>query len=283
MYPPFTFYDIVKNCDCYPYPNELVNDSDNKYKNVVPLIFETTKLGLILPSIIPTLKEYNDKQNPKPFSIQYDDAGSSNYVKFRPHLNTFEKRTEAVQKLFEQWRQEKKIKRLEGWRNELYPVYGDNGEVAFLIERSASPLFGVVTYGIHLSAYLKIKDDNNNNKIKMWIAKRSSTKQTWPGMLDNTVAGGLPYKMSLQECVIKEAIEEASLERNIAEKAKPVGAISYFISSDDGYVYDLELPEDVVPKPLDGEVDIDGELGGEVMVDTVDVCHDVIDIPKYLT
>ena len=35
---------------------------------------------------------------------------------------------------------------LDGWRNELYAIYGENGTTLCAIERSASPLFGVVTY-----------------------------------------------------------------------------------------------------------------------------------------
>ena len=120
-----------------------------------------------------------------------------------------------------------------GWRDELYPIYGDLKNptgVAFVMERCATPLFGVLTFGVHLNGYIKTKQ----GQLKMWIAKRAKTKPTWPGWLDNTVAGGIPYTMSITESVVKEAMEEASLSMEIAEKAVPVGAISYFIETQNG-------------------------------------------------
>ncbi|EXX71810.1 hypothetical protein RirG_075250 [Rhizophagus irregularis DAOM 197198w] len=146
------------------------------------------------------------------------------------------------------------------WRDELYPIYGDPKSpknIAFVMERCAAPLFGVLTFGVHLNGYTRTEQ----GQLKMWIAKRARTKPTWPGWLDNAVAGGIPYTLSVRESVIKEAMEEASLSMEIAEKAVPVGAISYFTVSQRGlqpeiqYVYDLEIPLDVEPKPLDGEVE----------------------------
>lgn len=80
-----------------------------------------------------------------------------------------------------------KVMSMTGWRNELYPVYGDLSRpdnVAFVMERAATPIFGISTFGCHLNAYIKGSDGT----IKMWIARRSKTKQTWPGYLDNCVS-----------------------------------------------------------------------------------------------
>jgi isopentenyldiphosphate isomerase len=98
------------------------------------------------------------------------------------------------------------------------------------MERCAAPLFGVLTFGVHLNGYTRTEQ----GQLKMWIAKRARTKPTWPGWLDNAVAGGIPYTLSVRESVIKEAMEEASLSMEIAEKAVPVGAISYFTVSQRG-------------------------------------------------
>jgi isopentenyldiphosphate isomerase len=98
------------------------------------------------------------------------------------------------------------------------------------MERCATPLFGVLTFGVHLNGYIKTKQ----GQLNMWIAKRAKTKSTWPGWLDNTVAGGIPYTLNVTESVVKEAMEEASLSMEIAEKAVPVGAISYFIETQNG-------------------------------------------------
>ncbi|KAJ3033604.1 hypothetical protein HDV00_006030 [Rhizophlyctis rosea] len=96
----------------------------------------------------------------------------------------------------------------------------------------------------------------------MWIARRSKTKQTYPGMLDNIVGGGLPAGVTPHDNILKESREEASIPPELASKAKPVSAATFFISSkergwipDTEYIYDLELPEDFTPTPEDGEVE----------------------------
>lgn len=69
-----------------------------------------------------------------------------------------------------------------GWRDELYPVYGPHGSLLEM-ERAATPLFGLATFGVHLNVYIA-----DASGIKMWVARRSSTKGTWPGYLDNCVS-----------------------------------------------------------------------------------------------
>lgn len=43
-------------------------------------------------------------------------------------------------------------------------------------------------YGVHMNGYV----EKESQKF-LWIAKRSDTKQTFPGMLDHLVAGGLVF------------------------------------------------------------------------------------------
>ena len=61
----------------------------------------------------------------------------------------------------------------------------------------------------------------------MWVARRSLTKPTYPGMLDNMVAGGMGFGHSPGYTVLKEAMEEATIPEEIARNAFPVGTISY--------------------------------------------------------
>lgn len=62
------------------------------------------------------------------------------------------------------------------------------------------------------------------------------------------------------ENVIKECEEEAGIPKELAQLAKPVGAVSYAYIQEVGFkqdvlfVFDLLLPEDFVPIPNDGEV-----------------------------
>lgn len=57
---------------------------------------------------------------------------------------TEEERSKLVAATCNYWREKKVFKVLEGWRDELYPVYGPGNELVYSVERAASPLFGVV-------------------------------------------------------------------------------------------------------------------------------------------
>ena len=85
-------------------------------------------------------------------------------------------------------------------------------------------------------------------------------------MLDNTFGGSLRSRERLIDCIVRESAEEGSLpEKYIRANIKACGTISYQMSrTDDGrpgfqhqiqYLYEIELSEDVVPKPFDGEVE----------------------------
>ena len=62
------------------------------------------------------------------------------------------------------------------------------------------------------------------------------------------------------ENLIKECAEEAAIPAEIAQKARPVGSISYrhkednCVKPDVMFVFDLELPPDFNPVNNDGEV-----------------------------
>jgi len=156
---------------------------------------------------------------------------------------------------------------LEGWRSELYPIYGPQKEVVLSMERSATPLFGVLTYGVHMTGYVVTEEG-----MKIWAPRRSETKQTYPGMMDNTVAGGLSMGEQPFECLLREAQEEASLPEEVVRSAKSCGTLTYIHLRDAHaggeiglcqpecqYIYDLELPTNVIPQPGDDEA-IDFQL-----------------------
>ena len=91
--------------------------------------------------------------------------------------------------------------------------------------------------------------------------RNSFTKPLFPGQLDNMVAGGWPVGLTLQENVIKECAEEAGMSESLACRAEPVGVMTYVMEIEKGlrrhamYLYDLEVPDAFVPRPVDGEVD----------------------------
>jgi len=144
-----------------------------------------------------------------------------------------------------------------GWRGELYPVAAGLGEAPLLgMERAAIPLFGVTAYGVHMNGYVR-----DGGELAMWVARRSKLKPTFPGMLDNMVAGGLPMGIPAFENLIKECAEEASLPEEIARRAIPVGAITYCAEAPEGlkpdvqYCYDLLVPTGFTPRPGDDEIE----------------------------
>ena len=178
--------------------------------------------------------------------------------------NNAAKRSFVVAQTMAKARDEGIFRVLKGWRDELYPVYGPNRELLLNIERAASPLFGVVTYGVHMTAYVRAKEG-----IKLWVPRRASNKQTYGGMLDNTVAGGISTGEEPFECLVREAAEEASLPEDLVRKgARAAGTVTYshirsekaggetgLLQPECQYIYDLEVGDDVVPKPGDKEVE----------------------------
>ncbi|HUQ75801.1 MAG TPA: DUF4743 domain-containing protein [Burkholderiales bacterium] len=133
-----------------------------------------------------------------------------------------------------------------GWRNERYRIAD-----RFDIERAAARPFGLNTQAVHL---------NGIAGERMWLARRSATKQIDPGMLDNLVAGGIASGFSVFDTLVKECWEEAGLPAELARKAKPAGTLNVLrevpegVQSETVSIYDLELPEDFRPQNQDGEV-----------------------------
>ena len=144
-----------------------------------------------------------------------------------------------------------------GRRNEAYPALLEWGQAPlFEIERAAAPHFGMRSYGVHMTGYVRKADG-----IHIWVARRSRVKPTYPGMLDNTVAGGQPVGLGLRENLAKECAEEAGIPKALAAQAISVGAIAYKMDAADGlkpdvqFCFDLEMPADFVPRNTDGEIE----------------------------
>lgn len=160
---------------------------------------------------------------------------------------------------------------IQGWRDEIYPLVEQfNQPPLAQLERAACPFLGIRSWGVHMTGYVQKSDG-----LFLWVAKRASSKPTYPGMLDNMVAGGQPLGLSPFENMQKECWEEAGIPSDLSKNLKSVGAISYFHQLDEGlkpdqiFLYDLELPESFEPVPTDGEVDSFSLLPIEEVVDLV--------------
>ena len=208
----------------------------------IPFFVEDQRVGWIHQEFVAVLKSYSE------LFLQKENS-----ISISTFYSQYETRTSAVDKVLRKLYTEK---RFTGWRNEPYPVSaGFFDKPFFEMERAAVPYFGVRAYGVHLNGYVR-----DNDEILMWIAKRADNKPTYPGKLDNMVAGGLPLGIGVLENLIKEASEEAALPTEFSSKVKPVGVISYCheenscLKPDLIFVFDIELPHDFVPNNIDGEV-----------------------------
>ncbi len=146
---------------------------------------------------------------------------------------------------------------LHRWRNEAFDVRAvADGPVLATLDRGALPAFGVVSEGVHVNGLVR-RDDG----LHVWIARRAKDKALDPGKLDHIVAGGIPAGLSPAETLVKEAAEEAAVPAPLAAGARRVGVLAYAMERPEGlrrdrlYCYDLELPEDFIPRPADGEVE----------------------------
>jgi len=167
-----------------------------------------------------------------------------------------------------------------GWRDERYPLAATFYDPpVLLVERAAVPLLGALEYGVHVNGIVapsssssssssqqqqKQPQEDGTEQPRMWMARRSADKSKYPGMLDHVVAGGQPAGRSLWENAIKECEEEAGIPANMARDGLvPIGAVSYASHSPRSdtitravlFNYDLYLPRDFVPRPVDGEVE----------------------------
>jgi 8-oxo-dGTP pyrophosphatase MutT (NUDIX family) len=179
-----------------------------------------------------------------------DDAS----VRLHPSLASVDTRTAALAFVIAHLHADGKIP---GWRNETYAIRNafDAPPLAF-IERAASRYFGTMTYAVHLNGIVKYRD----SAPKVWIARRSDTKATDPGMLDNVVAGGIGWGMDVLPTLVKECWEEAGMPAELAQTAQQGGTFHVLQSLPEGtqaeqiFVFDVTLPEDFTPRNQDGEV-----------------------------
>ncbi len=126
-----------------------------------------------------------------------------------------------------------------------------------VVDRGYVTAFGLPAYGVHVNGWRRRPDGG----LALWIGRRARDKSVAPGKLDNMVAGGQPFGLSLMDNLVKEAAEEAGAPEDLARQASPVGAITYLLEDAGGlkpdtlFCYDLETPDDFTPANVDGEME----------------------------
>lgn len=232
---------------------ECNNHDPSRYR---PFMVAGRRVGWVRRPFLERLRDF-----PEVFRVEQEA------VSLDPGLDSYQARTEAFDGALRALAEDGAIS---GWRGEQYPVSTGFAEPPLMaMERAATPLFGVRSYGVHVNGFVRASTGGGgagDDGLMLWVARRSRSKPSYPGELDNFVAGGQPIGIGLKENVIKEAAEEADVPRSMAEAAVAAGAVSYCHETADGdcpgglkpdvmFVYDLELPGDFEPRNTDGEID----------------------------
>jgi len=175
----------------------------------------------------------------------------------------FAKRTELVQDTLRHCHESKQVPILKKLANELSPVYYATGEHVLDMDAYGEDVFGNINFSVHMIAWVVTKDGP-----MYWVPRRAMTRRSFPGMLDNTVGGGLVSGERPIDGIVRECQEEISLDPAYTRaNIKSCGTISYHLCVTDTnepgcqpqvqYLYEIELGQDIVPRIGDGEV---GEL-----------------------
>ncbi|MDA1309366.1 MAG: DUF4743 domain-containing protein [Proteobacteria bacterium] len=215
----------------------------------VPWFIGAGRAGYVRPALAKRLRDFPD--------VFETGAGG---LMLSPSLQTPSERTAALEDVLAKLREEG----IGGpQRLEPYAVAERvGGRSLMTIDRGAASAFGIISTGFHLNGTVGGGgNDGGGDELAMWIARRALSKMTFPGQLDNIVAGGQPATLSVAENVLKECQEEADIPADLARLARPVSLISYTMEVEGGlrrhamYVYDLALPARFLPQPFDGEVE----------------------------
>ena len=210
----------------------------------LPLSMAAEQVGWIRESDVPLLVQWPDV-------FEIDAAGVALTTRFDIDVNT---RSAALATVIGALAGQGRIR---GWRDETYAIRNtfEGAPLAF-IERAAARFFGTMTYAVHLNGIVKYAD----RAPQLWIARRSETKATDPGMLDNVVAGGIAWGLDIDATLAKECWEEAGIGAALAARAiagrtvHVLQTIAEGTQAEQVFVYDLSLPQDFVPRNQDGEV-----------------------------
>jgi len=224
-----SFRDHIRSCNNYD------------PERVVPLIAGNDRIGLLRRDNAAALQRFPDV-----FAVEDDKArllasGDAAAV------------SQAVEGVVDALVAENRVPK---WRNETFDVAPRWGAPpVFRLDRGAVPFFGTRAYGVHLNGYIR-----ERNELYLWVGRRAPDKRVAPNKLDNVVAGGIGNGHGVEETLLKEGEEEASIPTGLSKGAVPAGAVSYRMETSLGirddvlFVYDLDMPADFVPENRDGEI-----------------------------
>ena len=147
-----------------------------------------------------------------------------------------------------------------GWRNEKFSYWSNTHDSPtpdvpdlFSVERAGFRHLGMMSHAVHMNGFLP--------DGRLWCGRRSKSKATDSGLLDNVAAGGLPTGETVLSCALRELSEEAGIINIDKTALVDAGHIRTSRREGEGWhdetlrVYNLALAQDFLPNNQDGEVD----------------------------
>ena len=139
-----------------------------------------------------------------------------------------------------------------GWRNELLDIWSE-GKMVGAIERGVMRPLGLLTRAVHLNAW--------SESGQLWVARRSLTKATDPGMWDTLVGGLVGHAEPADLALVRETAEEAGLSGADILGRTPIRQIARMqrqlkegYQAEDVLTSECVLADGLVPQNQDGEV-----------------------------
>ncbi|KAF2163219.1 hypothetical protein M409DRAFT_26265 [Zasmidium cellare ATCC 36951] len=248
-----SFLEVVKACDDFPYGPA----AESYYQLYLPE--DDQPHGYMLPEIVHKMPWTQH------FSISHEHPRKIRIFDRSKGKDTATAINAAFQEVVDICIERDLFHVICARHSEPFAIAGARYGSPVYVERFAASLFGITTRGAHLVAYSKTPE----GEMKLWIQRRSAHLYTYPNMLDSAVAGGVKSGVSPFETIVQEADEEASLSKDfVRQHAKSKGVLSHMgltgkgfpgeqglVTPDYIYVFDIQLPPDVKPKPYDDEVD----------------------------
>lgn len=172
-----------------------------------------------------------------------------------------------------------------GWRNEAFAFWhhdcltppSDGREPVLEVERAGFRFLGMRSHAVHINGFTPYG--------QLWCGRRSLTKATDPGRLDNVTAGGLPAGETPETCAVRELYEEAGAVLADTSSLHARGLVRTTRLDAGGWhdetllVYNWACPEGWTPHNQDGEVSeflclsaaqaMERIMGGEFTLDAV--------------
>ncbi|KAK0945908.1 hypothetical protein LTR29_002765 [Friedmanniomyces endolithicus] len=248
-----SYLSPVAACDDFPYDPAA---TEAYYQLYLPN--DRRPHGYMLPATVDRMPWTAD------FVIRHDQPRSVTVLDSSNGTDTASAINDAFARLVNDCVERRLFDLLCGQHSEPFAIVGADYDKPVHVERFAAALFGLTQRGAHLIAYTMSPDTG----MKLWIPRRAAHLYTYPGKLDTTVAGGMKAGSSPYLTIIAEAQEEASFDEVLVRQyARSRGAISHMCVTGAGFpgeqglvvpnvdfIYDIELPPGIVPKPQDGEV-----------------------------